>query len=217
MKTILCYGDSNTYGLVPGSIDFKTGYRERFAYHERWTGLLQLQLGDQYRVIEEGLCARTTILDYSADQYKGDRNGKHFIEPALMTHSPVDWVILFLGVNDCKAQFQQSTKNISENIEALLKLILSLRYGPNMQTAPKVLVLAFPPITEKPDEIFKGAHEKSQALPALLAAVCNKQAVSFLDLSKIVTFSDVDGCHFDKPGHFTVANSVYKKLLSLLK
>ena len=31
MKQILCFGDSNTYGLIPGST-------RRFKWEQRWTG-----------------------------------------------------------------------------------------------------------------------------------------------------------------------------------
>ena len=55
MKVVLCYGDSNTHGYVPG-----TG--ARYPFDIRWTGVLQKQLGFDVRVIEEGLCGRTTIL-----------------------------------------------------------------------------------------------------------------------------------------------------------
>ena len=48
MKSILCYGDSNTYGLMPDSPD-------RYPRDVRWTGILQKKLGEDYYVIEEGL------------------------------------------------------------------------------------------------------------------------------------------------------------------
>ena len=50
---ILCFGDSNTYGYKPDG----TG---RFDTDTRWTSLLQKKLGADHRVIEEGLCGRTT-------------------------------------------------------------------------------------------------------------------------------------------------------------
>ena len=56
MKTIVCYGDSNTYGADPAS-------GKRYAPDVRWTGVLQAELGLGYRVIEEGLSGRTTNLD----------------------------------------------------------------------------------------------------------------------------------------------------------
>lgn len=54
MRQILCFGDSNTWGL-----DGDSG--KRLPWGVRWTSLLQEKLGQQYHVIEEGLCGRTTI------------------------------------------------------------------------------------------------------------------------------------------------------------
>lgn len=56
MKTILCYGDSNTWGWNPKDAS-------RFTREERWTGLLMQELGEEFYVIEEGLNGRTTIFD----------------------------------------------------------------------------------------------------------------------------------------------------------
>lgn len=55
MKQILCFGDSNTWGYDGES-------RERLPWGVRWTSLLQEKLNkEKYRVIEEGLCGRTTV------------------------------------------------------------------------------------------------------------------------------------------------------------
>jgi hypothetical protein len=54
---ILCYGDSNTWGKIPG-----TTPAQRYPVDVRWTGLLQTRLGIGYEVIEEGLNSRTTDL-----------------------------------------------------------------------------------------------------------------------------------------------------------
>ena len=59
-KTVLCYGDSNTHGTRPMT---RAGVLERFAREERWTGVLAQTLGASWRVIEEGLPARTTVHD----------------------------------------------------------------------------------------------------------------------------------------------------------
>ena len=53
MTTILCYGDSNTYGYNPVN-------GLRYPKDVRWTGVLQKLLGEQYAVIEEGCNGRTT-------------------------------------------------------------------------------------------------------------------------------------------------------------
>ena len=57
MKNILCYGDSNTWGWIPGKPDC------RHPYKKRWTGILQKKLGEDYRVIEAGLNGRTTVFE----------------------------------------------------------------------------------------------------------------------------------------------------------
>jgi lysophospholipase L1-like esterase len=53
-KTIVCYGDSNTWGDNP---DFD----ERYPANVRWPGILQDLLGDEYDVVNEGLRGRTFI------------------------------------------------------------------------------------------------------------------------------------------------------------
>ena len=56
MKQILCFGDSNTYGLIP-----KEG--GRYPWGIRWISILNEKLGlGNYRVIEEGLCGRASII-----------------------------------------------------------------------------------------------------------------------------------------------------------
>ena len=67
MKEILCFGDSNTYGLIPGTT-------RRYDRETRWTGILAEKLYDKgYRIIEEGLCGRTSVFDDAT------RDGKKII------------------------------------------------------------------------------------------------------------------------------------------
>ena len=52
-RHIVCFGDSNTHG-------YRASDDGRYDEQERWTCLLQKQLGDGYLIIEEGLSGRTT-------------------------------------------------------------------------------------------------------------------------------------------------------------
>ena len=105
MKSILCYGDSNTWGCKPIVLP---GVVERFDRDVRWTGILRQQLGDDYLVIEEGLNARTTVHDDPIDG--AHKNGKPYLLPCLETHLPLDLVIIMLGTNDLKSRFSLSVK-----------------------------------------------------------------------------------------------------------
>ena len=86
MKTILCYGDSNTWGYIPG-----TG--NRYPRQVRWTGVLQNLLGEKFHVIEEGLNGRTTVMD---DPTRIAKNGLPYLRPCLDSHAPIDLVVLML-------------------------------------------------------------------------------------------------------------------------
>lgn len=94
MKQLLCFGDSNTWGLIPKS-------NERYSWGVRWTSILQEKLNDSnIRIIEEGLCGRTTIYD---DAYRANRNGLESLSEILETNYPIDGAIIMLGTNDCNA------------------------------------------------------------------------------------------------------------------
>ena len=88
MKEILCFGDSNTYGLIPGTTS-------RFDRSTRWTGILESALfPNGYKIVEEGLCGRTTIFE---DELRDNRRGIDMLPALLESHSPIDYVILCLA------------------------------------------------------------------------------------------------------------------------
>ena len=108
-RVVLCYGDSNTYGSVPGGGD-------RFPRDVRWPGVLAARLGDGWHVVEEGLGGRTTVFD---DPILPDRNGKTYLLPCLLSHQPIDLVVVFLGTNDLKARFSASPADIAGGVAVL--------------------------------------------------------------------------------------------------
>ena len=94
MKRILCYGDSNTWGFIPG-----TG--ERYPADVRWPGVLAALLGRGVHVVENGINGRTTAID---DPGYPCRNGKEGLGYALLAEKPFDLVILMLGTNELKLE-----------------------------------------------------------------------------------------------------------------
>jgi lysophospholipase L1-like esterase len=91
MKTLVCFGDSNTWGYIPGSGG------ERFPREQRWPVILQGLLGDAWEVIAEGLGGRTATIDRPDSE---GRNGLPYLLPCLQSHAPIDAVVIYLGTND---------------------------------------------------------------------------------------------------------------------
>ena len=129
MKTILCYGDSNTYGFNPAN-------GLRYPKSVRWTGRLQELLGNNYIIIEEGCNGRTTIFD---DPIDGWKNGLSYLKPCLNTHKPIDIVILMLGSNDLKSTFHASAEEISKGAKRLIEEIYDFA-GEKQTFYPEVIL-----------------------------------------------------------------------------
>ena len=154
-KTILCYGDSNTWGWNPAT-------QSRYVRDERWPGVLRQELGEGYLVIEEGLNGRTTVWD---DPIEGYKNGKEYLIPCLETHKPIDLVIIMLGTNDLKARFSVPACDVAAGAGVLVDIIAKSETGPG-DGAPQVLLIAPPPIAKLSEfaEMFEGGAAKSRML-----------------------------------------------------
>lgn len=215
MKTILCYGDSNTWGFVAGSINFETMYMERYPRHKRWTGILQDKLGTDYYVIEEGLNGRTTNVDYK-DIF--GRNGKTFLPTCLYTHSPLDLVVIMLGLNDLKKEFNRETDDISKGMCELIEIINNSKYGHDMQSAPKTLLISSPIPTNETysEDMFINAIVRAQQFSAAFKDVATRYDCYFLDAAPHVQLSEIDGIHLDENGHRSLGNLLQKEIMSIL-
>ena len=92
---------------------------KRYSILERWPGLLGDILGADYHIIEEGLNGRTTNVEYPD---LSGRSGTSYILPCLYSHSPLDLVILNIGINDIKVIFDRSMMEISEMMAEIIDL-----------------------------------------------------------------------------------------------
>ncbi len=205
---LLCYGDSVSWGIVPGT-------RQRHVFEKRWPGILQGLLGPKVRVIEECLNGRTTAWD---DPFRPDRNGKDQLLPALQSHSPLDLVILFLGTNDMQAVYGVNAYASSLGAGVLVDTILACRAEP-MRSAPKVLLVSPPRIIQPCGamvEKFRGAEEKSLAFTQWYRRVADERECSFFDAADVVRPSTVDGVHWDEPQHQQFATAIHSRVVQLL-
>ena len=207
MKTILCYGDSNTWGWDPIS-------ESRLDKDVRWPGVLQQELGDDYEVISEGLPGRTTVW---TDPIEGHMSGKDYLIPCLHSHKPIDLVIILLGTNDLKHRFGVTAFDIAEGISHLVKMIQQSGSGHGGRS-PLILILIPPPLEKlsKSAEMFAGGVEKSKNLSQQYQRVADLLACPYLDTSEYIVTSDVDGVHFDASTHYTLGQVVAREVKTIL-
>jgi lysophospholipase L1-like esterase len=199
MKTVLCYGDSNTWGYEPASGD-------RFSEDLRWPGVLARELGSEFRVIEEGLNARTTVREDPVEEYK---NGKDYLRPCLESHRPLDVVIVALGVNDLKARFFASASDAADGAGILVTIAQRSGAGPD-GSPPAVLLMAPPPVGRLTElaEMFAGAEEKSRGFARQYRRVAEKYGCELLDAGEQVRASDLDGIHLEVGEHRKLGEAV---------
>ena len=216
MKTILCYGDSNTWGFISGSINFETMYMERYPRNKRWTGILQNKLGNDYYVIEEGLNGRTTNVDY--DNLEG-RNGKTLLLPLLYTHSPLDLVVIMLGINDLKKEFNRTSQDISQGMSELIKIINDSKYGRDMQSPPQILLVSSPvPSKENySGDMFANAIARARQFSTDFKDIAKCYNCFYFDAAPHIKLSEIDGIHFDENAHQIFANKLYDEIIAILK
>lgn len=119
MKTVLCYGDSNTWGHDPET-------RTRYPPDVRWAGVLADRLGPGYRVIEEGLNGRTTRWDGPMEP---GRNGLTYLRPCVESHQPLHMIVVMLGTNDLNRRFDLSASDIAQCAAGLAEQARQLAAG----------------------------------------------------------------------------------------
>ena len=217
-KHILCFGDSNTHGYCADPADCADG-GVRFAEEQRWTQLLQADLGQDYLVIEEGLSGRTTCFD---DPIHEGLNGLDYIYPCLKSHEEIDLLIIMLGTNDCKDRFYASAACIGLGMARLVNKAKSTDCWGGKQ--PNILVIAPPPIGEGMLTSSVAATmgqlcvEKSRQLADSYREQCELLNVSFLDAGAIgCEFNTVDFMHLTSRGHRTLAEALTKLIPQLLR
>jgi lysophospholipase L1-like esterase len=207
MSVIVAFGDSNTWGYDPA-----TG--GRFPRAQRWPSVLQRELGSDFEVIAEGLNGRTTVHDDPTEPY---RSGADALPPCLMSHAPVDLVILALGCNDLKKRFSVSAFDIADGAARLIFLARAYGQGPDGHP-PKILLVAPPPIAKLSDyaEMFEGGREKSVLLGQRYRDVAERDGVAFLDSGAVIRCSDLDGIHYAADQHELLGRAAAKAVRGAL-
>lgn len=206
MISILCYGDSNTWGYNPydGS---------RYDEDTRWTCLLQKKLGLEYSIIEAGLNGRTTWVDDPRDEI---RNGRKYIKYEINTHKPIDILIIMLGTNDLKHSYNLFPEEIAMGIETIIIEAKKCEFDGNKKNM-KIFVLSPPKVKEIEDDgpIFMGAEEKCNKLPNCFKEISLLHECYFVNITDKIDACDYDGIHLNEEGHYKMAEIMHHEITNL--
>ena len=211
MKQIFVYGDSLSWGIVPGT-------RRRLPFAERWPGVLETELqrsGISVRVIEDCLNGRRTVWD---DPFKPGRNGLTGLEQRIEINSPLALVVLMLGTNDFQSMHPHNASHSAQGIATLVRAIRRAPIEPDM-AEPPILLIA-PPRTGQATgtmaDKFANAREKSEGLSDAFAAIAAELSCPFFDAGRIVTTSKIDGVHLDVDQHAILGRQLVQPVRELL-
>ena len=208
MKKILCYGDSNTWGCSPmdGS---------RFDENTRWPMVMSSILGGDFTVLEEGLNGRT-VLNLSPDNYM--LNGIECIDSLIEKHSPVDILIISLGLNDVFIFEEVTINEILNGIEKIINTVnnFQIQHGFNI---PEIIIMAPPMFNSN----VEGAHfielqiNKLKEIPAAYKKLSTEKNYHFFNSPDYVTGSIIDGSHLDAGSHIFLGEKIAELILDRFK
>jgi lysophospholipase L1-like esterase len=219
---VLCFGDSNTFGTCLGdSTIYGTPTEDpdyvRLNADRRWTGVLQRLLGDRYDVIEEGLNGRTTDLDY--DDRPGC-NGRSYFLPCLLSHRPLDVIVVMLGGNDLKPGFDRTPEEIAKALRAYVDDVA--RHVQDRRGRVPVTVLVGPTLVDDHapryrdvvGENFDPRHAaRSRELATAIRRVAQERGVIYADAANVAHPGD-DGLHLTLDSHARLAELVASTVLA---
>lgn len=208
MKSILCFGDSITWGYNP-----KDG--TRYPPENRWPRVLEAALDGRAKVIEEALNGRTVATDEPSHFY---RNGLSMFPPLLEAHAPLDMVIVMLGTNDSAPSYGLTAGKIAFNCVALIRAVNASLSGPG-GTTPKMLLIAPPPLGSLSPEMslfYSGGQATSRGLAAAYATTAKQFGIPFIDAGQFTRVSAVDGVHLDPEDQRKLGRAVANVVMPLL-
>ena len=217
MKNILCYGDSNTWGFNP--ID-----GSRYEKEVRWTGVLEKELGGEYRIIENGINGRTTVFDNPyAFEYQNGFKGLFY---ALNASKPLDAIVLMLGTNDLN---YTDAEGVYKGLHRIINFLINsssffkdttLGSSPIWKDNPKILLVS-PIRRERKNQtnqiIEDKRNEESNLFSIHLKRLADELNVSFLDAANIASPSSLDGLHMDEENHKILGLAIADKIKEIFE
>ncbi|NVK32144.1 MAG: arylesterase [Gammaproteobacteria bacterium] len=207
---VLVFGDSNSWGYSPD------GVGRRLERQVRWPGVFAQATGVE--LIEEALPGRTTRYDDPLMRPPAAYNGLAHFETILLSHTPVDVVLIMLGTNDLKNRFEPSSTKIAENLAVLAAVAQGCPCGgENWQTEqmPRVGVIVPPPLGSlafdkawpRYAEWSQGA-DVGQSLKSAVQARFSGSDIPVFAAADHIESSAIDPIHLDPQSHQILGSAV---------
>ena len=202
-KRILCYGYSNTHGYIP------TG--GRYDEDTRWPMRLERLLGEGYAVIEEGFNGRTCCMDDPTEG--GFKSGVAYLPPILMSHNPLDAVLIMLGTNDTKRRFGLTPMTIGQGMMQLVRT--AKLYAVNEAGQSARVVIVSPPVIL--DNLMQSRHGEcfgeqavgvSRGLAREYRRISKLMRCDYFDAAPYAEVSTLDAVHMTAEGHLRLADAL---------
>ena len=212
MKQILVYGDSISWGVIPGT-------RNRLEFHERWLGVMENILNAEQpntvRILDNCINGRRTVWE---DPFKVGRNGLTGIEQVIEMHSPLALAIVFLGTNDFQSMHPHNAWHAGQGMRTLITSIRQAPVEPGMPIPP-ILMIAPPPI-KNPQGVmamkFLNGEEKCVGLAKEYQLVAEEMGCHLFDSASVISVSPVDGIHVSKEDHMILGKAIAEQVKTIL-
>lgn len=226
-KRILCFGDSNTYGVVS---KWRQDGKPSARYNEatRWPRVMQSCLGDEWEVIEEGMPGRTTIYGNIVEKEKQCSTaanpcvGIDYLLPCLLSHWPIDVVILALGVNDLQINVHKdfvTEKDLYEGMKKLAEVVLSLPRPAEGEWNRRLYLMSPAPIVQakgrlEVTEAYGGERGigLSESFSGIYKSLARELGCRFIDAGNTAVPDEADGVHYTAESHIRLGKYVASRL-----
>jgi lysophospholipase L1-like esterase len=205
---ILCFGDSNTWGMDPKTLS-------RFPPKIRWTGVLQSALGNDFKVIEEGLVGRTAVMSFP---FEPEACGLFYFLPCVKSHMPLDMIVIMIGTNDFV--YGVTPLGIASNLKRYISVV-NENAADVSGKKPKILFISPVQITKDLEkspfqEIFGDVDvciEKSKTYAKYVQRIAEENNCLWLNAADFAKASVTDGLHFDEKGHDALGKKIAEIIL----
>ena len=207
MRKVLIYGDSNSFGTAP---TLRLADECVHALGVRWGDVMAKELGAGWQVVTEGLPGRTAVLD---DPIEGAyKNGLTVMPAIVLSHRPIDVMVICLGTNDQKARFGLGAQDVALGVMRLAREAMALG------VVGQILVVAPPPLRERGDfaEMFAGAEARCAGLAGHMARFSESEGVAFLDAGEVISVDPLDGIHWAAETHAALGPVVADRLRGMV-